>query len=193
MSHSESIQNLVDAIASLSAEDRANLWEILEDKQLTKPKVEETEKRFVFPEYKIEAGNANFDFFEVQNRGNFWGDKGRANYQVLIKKEGSDRFSATLLGWPDCKAIGKTRSRAISNLQELVNSQLIEAEIATVELKSNLSDSPWVRFAGMFKDDPQFDEVLAYIEEYRQELDAETEEYYRKLEEEEKANEPIHS
>lgn len=192
MSNSD-IQNLVEAIASLSAEDRANLFKILEDKQLTKLKNEPTEKAFVFPEYKIEAGNANLDFFEVQNKGNFWGDKGRASYQVLIKKEGNDRISATLLGWPDCKAVGKTRSRAISNLQELVNSQLAEAEIATVELKSNWSDSPWVRLAGKYENDSQYDEVLAYIEEYRRELDAETEEYYRKLEEEERANEPIHS
>ena len=193
MSNSLSVQNLVEAIASLSAEDRANLLEVLEEKQLIKPKDEPKEKAFVFPEYKVEAGNARIDFFEVENKGNFWGDKGRASYQVLIKKEGGDRFSATLLGWPNCQGVGKTRSRAISNLQELVNSQLAEAEVATVELKSNLSDSPWVRCAGMFKDDPQFDEVLAYIEEYRRELDAETEEYYRKLEEEEKANEPIHS
>jgi hypothetical protein len=50
-----------------------------------------------------------------------------------------------------------------------------------------------VRLAGKYENDPQYDEVLAYIEEYRRELDAETEEYYRKLEEEEKANEPIHS
>jgi hypothetical protein len=192
MSNSD-LQNLVEAIASLSAEDRANLWEVLEEKQLTKSKDEPTEKAFVFPEYKVEAGNARIDFFEVKNKGNFWGDKGRASYQVLIKKEGGDRFSATLLGWPNCQGVGKTRSRAISNLQELVNSQLAEAEIATVELKSNLSDSPWVRLAGKYENDPQYDEVLAYIEEYRRELDAETEEYYRKLEEEEKANEPIHS
>ncbi len=33
----------------------------------------------------------------------------------------------------------------------------------------------------MFKDDPQFDEMLEFIEEERRQLDAEMEEYYRKL------------
>jgi hypothetical protein len=47
------------------------------------------------------------------------------------------------------------------------------------------SKHPWMKFAGIFKDDPTFDEVQAYIEQYRRELDAEIEEYYRKLDAEE--------
>ena len=37
------------------------------------------------------------------------------------------------------------------------------------------SDNPWIKYAGMFKDDPQFDEFLAEMESYRQELDNEIE------------------
>jgi hypothetical protein len=33
------------------------------------------------------------------------------------------------------------------------------------------SDNPWIKYAGMFKDDPQFDEFLTEMESYRQELD----------------------
>ncbi|MGK7902780.1 MAG: hypothetical protein AB4352_15490 [Hormoscilla sp.] len=47
------------------------------------------------------------------------------------------------------------------------------------------SDNPWVRLAGTFEDDPQYDEVLAYIEEYRRELDSEMEAYDRQLDAEE--------
>jgi hypothetical protein len=42
-----------------------------------------------------------------------------------------------------------------------------------------------MKFAGMFKDDPYFDEMLKDIEDYRRERDAETEEYYRQLDGEE--------
>ena len=35
------------------------------------------------------------------------------------------------------------------------------------------SDNPWIKYAGMFKYDPQFDEFLAEMESYRQELDSE--------------------
>ncbi|MEA5600042.1 hypothetical protein [Nostoc sp. UHCC 0252] len=34
------------------------------------------------------------------------------------------------------------------------------------------SQKPWMKFAGVFKNDPDFDVVQQYIQEYRQELDA---------------------
>ncbi len=37
------------------------------------------------------------------------------------------------------------------------------------------SDNPWIKYAGMFKDEPQFDEFLTEMESYRQELDNEIE------------------
>ena len=37
------------------------------------------------------------------------------------------------------------------------------------------SDNPWIKYAEMFKNDPQFDEFLAEMESYRQELDSEIE------------------
>jgi hypothetical protein len=36
-----------------------------------------------------------------------------------------------------------------------------------------------MKFAGKYKDDPQFDDMLADIEAYRRELDAEMEASYR--------------
>ncbi len=44
-----------------------------------------------------------------------------------------------------------------------------------------------MKFAGMFKDDPQFEQVVAFIEEDRRQLDAEMEEYYRTLDAEAEA------
>jgi hypothetical protein len=35
------------------------------------------------------------------------------------------------------------------------------------------SDNPWIKYAGMFKDDPQFDEFLTEMESYRHKLDTE--------------------
>ena len=42
-----------------------------------------------------------------------------------------------------------------------------------VKPTSNPSDDPWVKYAGMFKDDPDFDDFLAEMEAYRREIDAE--------------------
>jgi hypothetical protein len=41
--------------------------------------------------------------------------------------------------------------------------------------QTTVSENPWIKLAGKYQDDPQYDEVLAYIEQYRCELDAENE------------------
>jgi hypothetical protein len=49
---------------------------------------------------------------------------------------------------------------------------LLENRITKLESSSPAVD-PWVRFAGMFKDDPLFDEFVEDMAAYRRELDAE--------------------
>lgn len=49
---------------------------------------------------------------------------------------------------------------------------LLENRITQLEVSSHAVD-PWVKFAGMFKDDPLFDEFVEDMAAYRQELDAE--------------------
>ncbi|KAB8331584.1 type II toxin-antitoxin system HicB family antitoxin [Scytonema tolypothrichoides VB-61278] len=108
----------------------------------------------------------------------------KLNYSVLVEeKEGG--YQATVWGLPDCQVLAATREEALKNLHELMNARLQNVEIVTQEIEQPKSEHPWMKFAGIFKDDPQFDEVLAYIEEYRRELDAQMEEYYRQLDAEE--------
>ncbi|MBE9165755.1 hypothetical protein IQ263_26805 [Tychonema sp. LEGE 06208] len=115
------------------------------------------------------------------DRTNFGGDLDSSTAHIIIKNESDKTVSAALLGWPECKAFGETRSQALQNLHDLVNAQLAEAEIVSVKLTSSRSNNPWVRLAGKYENDPQYDEVLAHIEEYRRELDAETEAYYSQI------------
>jgi len=126
------------------------------------------------------TGNATCDI-RAADRTNFGGDLDSSTAHVIIKNESDRTVSAALLGWPECKAFGETRSQALQNLHELVNAQLAEAEIVSVKLTNSRSNNPWVRLAGKDENDPQYDEVLAHIEEYRRELDAETEAYYSQI------------
>jgi len=132
------------------------------------------------------TGNATCDI-RAADRTNFGGDLDSSTYHIIIKNESDRTVSAALLGWPECKAFGETRSQALQNLHDLVNAQLAEAEIVSVKLTSSRSNNPWVRLAGKYENDPHYDEVLAHIEEYRRELDAETEAYYRQLDAEAEA------
>jgi hypothetical protein len=46
------------------------------------------------------------------------------------------------------------------------------ADVVSFDLPTEQAEHPWMKHAGMFKDDPLFDEVLEEIAIYRRELDA---------------------
>ncbi len=110
----------------------------------------------------------------------------KLNYSVLIEQKGGG-YQATVWGLPDCQVFAANREDALKKIHELVNIRLQNVEIVTREIELPKPEHPWMKFAGMFKDDPQFDDVLADIEAHRREFDAEMEEYYRKMDAEEEA------
>ena|SRR5438093_263744 len=68
-------------------------------------------------------------------------------------------------------AEGATREKALAKLKEQLQARLSNgAELVPLEVPA--SPNPWVEFAGMFKDDPLFDDWQKAIEEYRREVDA---------------------
>ncbi len=109
----------------------------------------------------------------------------KLNYSVLIQQE-AGFYSATVWGLQDCKATGATREEALTNVRQLLIARLEKAEIVSLEIEVPAREHPWMKFAGMFKDDPDFDEMLEDIKALRRERDAEMEAYYRQLDSEEK-------
>jgi predicted RNase H-like HicB family nuclease len=94
------------------------------------------------------------------------------NYSVLVEaKEGG--YQATVWGLQDCQVFAATREEALKNLHELVNTRLKNVEIVTQEIEAPKSEHPWMKFAGMYQDNPLFNDVLSNMEDYRRELDAE--------------------
>ena len=65
---------------------------------------------------------------------------------------------------------------AIQKLEEFID-QLSQASNSTEK------PHPWLEFAGIFKDDPSFDQFLQEMETYRKEVDAQAEEEEYLLEE----------
>jgi cytoplasmic iron level regulating protein YaaA (DUF328/UPF0246 family) len=59
----------------------------------------------------------------------------------------------------------------LQNLEKLID-QLSQANYSTEK------PHPWLEFAGIFKDDPSFDQFLQEMENYRKEVDAQAEEEY---------------
>ncbi|MUG97015.1 type II toxin-antitoxin system HicB family antitoxin [Scytonema sp. UIC 10036] len=96
----------------------------------------------------------------------------KVNYSVLVEaKEGG--YQATVWGLPDCQVFAATRENALLHLHELVIARLQNVEIITQEIEVPKSEHPWMKFAGMYQDNPLFNEVVSNIEAYRRELDTE--------------------
>ena len=92
-------------------------------------------------------------------------------YPILLESKKQGGYTATVLGWPDCTAQGATRQEALTRIRQVLIERLTQAEIVPLEIEAPQPEHPWLEFAGMFKDNPVFDEVLAEIETYRRELD----------------------
>lgn len=198
MSSLISVQTLIEYIEALPAQEQTLLFDELFRRNIIKQRQEnntaavkasiigEREKprqentKETVKTKTLLTGNATCDI-RAADRTNFGGDFDSSTYHIIIKNESDRTVSAALLGWPECKAFGETRSQALQNLHDLVNAQLAEAEIVSVKLTNSRSNNPWVRLAGKYENDPYYDEVLAHIEEYRRELDAETEAYYSQI------------
>lgn len=105
----------------------------------------------------------------------------KLTYDVLVENQSDGRVKATLLGLPDCHSLGNTETEAIEKLSQSLQTRLETAKIVTLEIAAPQIENPWMKFAGIFKDDPQFDEMLEYIEADRRELDAQMDKYYQQL------------
>ncbi|MCT7957092.1 type II toxin-antitoxin system HicB family antitoxin [Laspinema palackyanum] len=109
----------------------------------------------------------------------------KINLTVLISEQSEGGYQATVLGLSDCQGSGLTKEEAIANLNQALSTRLETTEIASLQIVNPNAEHPWMKLAGKYKDDPDFDEVLKDIEAFRQEIDAEMEDYYRQLDAEE--------
>jgi hypothetical protein len=80
-----------------------------------------------------------------------------------------------VIGVPECIAEGSTEAEAVSNAKAALRSRLAQGKVVTIEMEESakkLTGNPWLDSAGVFKDDPTYDEFLAEIAAYRKEADA---------------------
>ncbi len=96
-------------------------------------------------------------------------------YQVLLETESNGQVTATLWGLPECKAIGKNRDEAINNITQLISDRIDQAELVFVNIVRDKHQNNWLKFAGMYQDNPVFDEVISYMKSERSQIDKELE------------------
>ena len=99
-------------------------------------------------------------------------------YYVTVENGTANRYTATVIGWPNCVAEGTTRDEAIVRVKQRFIERLNQVEIVPIEVASPQVDlamesnnHPWTKFAGMYEKNPLFDEVLNSIQAYRRAID----------------------
>ena len=97
----------------------------------------------------------------------------KLTYDVLIENQQDDGVSATVVGLPDFKGSGVTKEEALEKLIQILQER--KPEIVTLEIELPQTEHPWMKFAGMHRDNPLFAEVLEYIEAERSQMDLQNE------------------
>lgn len=89
----------------------------------------------------------------------------------LVLEETQDgRSLASVLEFPDCRVEAQTNEQAIAQLQTMVMHRLANVRILPLEISVSAAETenPWMKYAGVFKDDPYFAKIMEAMQAERQ-------------------------
>ena len=104
-------------------------------------------------------------------------------YQIFLQRPSEEHFVASVFGFADVVADGKTEQEAVGKVKAALEAQLSTTKILTVDIEADSEadrageeeeTDPWVKRAGAFADDPTWDDFLEEISAYRKQVDEET-------------------
>ena len=80
-----------------------------------------------------------------------------------------DSFTvATVLEVPNLQIIDRTKQGAIEKVRQLLQERLAKAEIIQISLPKKTHENPLMKFAGVFENDPDFQEIMSEIRAERE-------------------------
>jgi predicted RNase H-like HicB family nuclease len=95
-------------------------------------------------------------------------------YPIFVQNPTESHFTASVIGIPTCVAQGRTEAEALANAEGLLDEQLAKGKIVMVERPSANGNGshdnphPWMKFAGTWANDPDFDEFVAEMQRERE-------------------------
>jgi predicted RNase H-like HicB family nuclease len=97
-----------------------------------------------------------------------------STYKILLEQTADGQSSATVLELPDCHVIAITPQSAINQIQARLTERLATAQIVSIQIPAPQPQNPWIEFAGIFKDDPDFADIAQVIRAERTSTESET-------------------
>lgn len=89
------------------------------------------------------------------------------HYDILMTQQANMQFTAQVLMWPDIVISGKSESVVLEKVRKAILEKQHNSRIIRLEVP-NSQDDPWLRHAGMWKDDPDWEEYEAELQLLRQ-------------------------
>ncbi len=95
-------------------------------------------------------------------------------YDVLVTREQNRRFKARVLLLPEIVATGSSEEEVLAQVKSAITDLRTSSRIVQVDVPplSGIEDDPWLRYAGMWADDPDWDLFQAEITAFRQAIDS---------------------
>ncbi len=93
-------------------------------------------------------------------------------YTIAVEQKATSKWTAKVLG--AFAAEGNTREEALKHLKQRLTEQLASVEILQMEIHVPKPENPLLALAGKYKNDPDFDEMVVAIQDYRREVDTTT-------------------
>jgi len=96
-------------------------------------------------------------------------------FDVILFKLAGNGYVARPVLWPDSVAHGATEQEALDRVRVLIRDLLSRTQFVRVEVDvpKDQVDNPWLAKAGMFADDPTWDDFLTAMADFRRQLDQE--------------------
>jgi predicted RNase H-like HicB family nuclease len=93
-------------------------------------------------------------------------------YDVILRKK-QNKYIARVRDWPEVVIEEETREAALTQIKQHLTTYLSQPpEVIQIELEPVVTaEHPWLQFAGMWADDPMWDDFVTEVAAYRQEMD----------------------
>ena len=97
-------------------------------------------------------------------------------YNVLLTRQSNSLYTARVLSLPDLVVSGTDDTEVLARVRAAIahiqaNSRLVQVEAPPL---AEIPDDPWLRFASMWEEDPDWDLFQSEIQSFREAIDSET-------------------
>lgn len=93
---------------------------------------------------------------------------------IMVTKDPQNGYSACPLAMPELVITGTDEADVLEKMREAIVALHSQSCIVRIDVPSDnrSADDPWMQFAGMWNDDPDWKQFQSDINDFRREIDA---------------------